>query len=151
MRAVVQRVGQAAVTADGLLTGQIGLGLFVLLAITHTDTQEDAAWLARKLAGLRVFEDGAGQMNRNVTEAGGGALVVSQFTLYGNNKKGNRPSFNRAAPPEVATPLYQSFCDTLSALLGQPVATGVFGTHTDISCELDGPVTLILDSHARDF
>jgi D-tyrosyl-tRNA(Tyr) deacylase len=145
MRAVVQRVRDARVWIDGEVVGEIGRGLLVLLGVTHTDTAEQARWLAEKVVGLRIFEDEQGKMNRDVTEAGGGVLVVSQFTLYGDCRKGRRPSFIDAAPPEIAIPLYEAFVDAVKAL-GVPAATGRFGAMMQVELVNDGPVTLIVDS-----
>jgi D-tyrosyl-tRNA(Tyr) deacylase len=150
MRAVVQRVSRARVTVDGQVVGEIGRGLLVLLGITHDDTPERARWLADKTAGLRIFDDDEGKMNRDVADAGGSVLVVSQFTLYGDTSKGRRPSFIAAARPEVAIPLYEAYLDALKAL-GLPVAAGRFGADMQVELVNDGPVTLILDTaeHAR--
>ena len=144
MRAVLQRVSRAKVSIAGETVGEIGPGLLVLLGVTHTDTPEQAQWLAEKIAGLRVFNDADGKMNRDVTEAGGSILVVSQFTLYGDCKKGRRPSFIDAAPPPVAIPLYEAFIDAVKAL-GVPVATGRFGADMQVELVNDGPVTVIVD------
>lgn len=148
MRTVLQRVSRASVVSDGALTGKIGPGLLVLLGIETTDTPEDAVKLAGKLAALRVFDDAGGKMNLSVTDTGGEALVVSQFTLFGDCAKGNRPSYNRAARPEHAIPLYEKFVAELSRLLGKPVPTGVFGADMKVELLNDGPVTLILDTRA---
>jgi D-tyrosyl-tRNA(Tyr) deacylase len=145
MRAVVSRVAWARVEADGELTGEIGPGLLVLVGVTHADTEDDAAWLAAKLATLRVFGDDQGKMNRSVTEAGGGALVVSQFTLYGDARKGRRPSYVAAAPPERAAPLVEAVAKAL-ANAGIPVATGRFGADMLVTSAGAGPVTILLDS-----
>src|SRR3954462_3497840 len=145
MRAVVQRVARASVTIEGQIAGEIGRGLLILLGVTHDDTRERAVWLAEKIAGLRIFSDDDGKMNRDVTEAGGGALVVSQFTLYGDCRKGRRPSFIDAAPPEKAIPLYEAFVNAVRAL-GIPTATGGFGALMQVDLQNDGPVTLIVDS-----
>jgi D-tyrosyl-tRNA(Tyr) deacylase len=145
MRAVVQRVRRARVVIDGETTGEIATGLLVLLGVTQTDTEEQARWLAEKIVGLRVFGDADGKMNRDVTEAGGAVLVVSQFTLYGDCRKGRRPSFIDAAPPPVAIPLYEAFINGIK-LLGVPVATGRFGADMQVALVNDGPVTLIVDS-----
>jgi D-tyrosyl-tRNA(Tyr) deacylase len=145
MRAVVQRVSRAKVTSAGETTGEIGRGLLVLLGITATDTAETARWLAEKIAGLRIFNDEAGKMNRDLAEVGGGMLIVSQFTLYGDCRKGRRPSFIDAAPPEIAIPLYETFINAVKAL-GIPVATGRFGADMQVELVNDGPVTLIVDS-----
>jgi D-tyrosyl-tRNA(Tyr) deacylase len=145
MRAVVQRVSRASVRIDGQAVGDIGRGLLILLGITHDDTPERAAWLAEKIAGLRIFSDDEGKMNRDVTEAGGGALIVSQFTLYGDCRKGRRPSFVDAAPPAIAVPLYEAFIHAVKAQ-GVPVATGRFGADMQVELVNDGPVTLIVES-----
>jgi D-tyrosyl-tRNA(Tyr) deacylase len=145
MRAVVQRVSEARVEIDGEVVGEIGNGLLVLLGITHGDTPEQAEWLAEKIVGLRIFEDDEGKMNRDVIEVGGGILVVSQFTLYGDCRKGRRPSFIEAAPPAVAVPLYAAFVDGLRAR-GVRTATGRFGAMMRVELVNEGPVTLIVDS-----
>jgi D-tyrosyl-tRNA(Tyr) deacylase len=145
MRAVVQRVRRASVTIDGAVAGEVGVGLLVLLGVTHADTEEQGRWLAEKVVGLRIFGDAEGKMNRDVTEAGGAVLVVSQFTLYGDCRKGRRPSFIDAAPPPIAIPLYESFVNAIRAL-GVPVATGRFGADMQVELVNDGPVTLVIDS-----
>ncbi len=145
MRAVVQRVSRAAVCVEGAKVGAIEKGFVVLLGVTHGDTAEQADSLARKIAGLRVFEDAAGKMNVGLQEAGGEVLAISQFTLYGDTRKGRRPSFVAAARPEQAQPLYERFCATLAAQ-GVRVATGVFQAHMEVSLINDGPVTLWLDT-----
>ena len=149
MRAVASRVAWARVVADGELTGEIGPGLLVLVGVTHADTERDAAWLAAKLAGLRVFDDDRGVMNRSLTEIGGGALVVSQFTLYGDARRGRRPSYVAAAPPELAAPLVEAVAKGLASA-GVPVAGGRFGADMLVESAGDGPVTILLDS-ARGF
>lgn len=157
MRAVIQRVSSAKVTVDQVVTGEIGAGLLVLLGVQAGDTEADAAWLAEKIAHLRIFADAEGRMNRSVIElgqspappAGPTALVVSQFTLIASTQKGTRPSFNDAARPDAAIPLYEAFNRRLATVTGRPVATGRFGAHMDVSLVNDGPVTLILDSRAR--
>jgi D-tyrosyl-tRNA(Tyr) deacylase len=145
MRAVVQRVTEASVEVDGALVGQIQLGFLVLLGIAAYDGEGEAAYLARKIAGLRLFEDEAGKMNLGLTEVGGAVLAVSQFTLYGDARKGRRPSFSEAAAPELAEPLYARFCDHLEAE-GVLVARGLFQAHMVVSLVNDGPVTLWLDT-----
>ncbi|MCI0641426.1 MAG: D-aminoacyl-tRNA deacylase [Gemmataceae bacterium] len=145
MRAVLQRVSRAKVVVDGQTVGEIGRGLLLLLGVTHDDTPEKAQWLAEKVAGLRIFPDDEGKMNRDLTEAGGAALIVSQFTLYGDTRKGRRPSFVDAAAPEKAIPLYEEFINAVKAL-GVPVATGQFGAMMQVELVNDGPVTLIVDS-----
>jgi D-tyrosyl-tRNA(Tyr) deacylase len=145
MRAVVQRVSRAKVVIDDETVGDIGRGLLVLLGVTQTDTREQGQWLAEKIAGLRIFNDDDGKMNRDVSEVNGGILVVSQFTLYGDCKKGRRPSFVDAAAPEIAIPLYEAFVNSIKAL-GIPTATGRFGAMMQVELVNDGPVTLIVDS-----
>lgn len=145
MRIVLQRVSSARVVVDGAVAGEIGPGLLVLLGVTHGDTEEQARLLAGKVARLRIFEDDQGKMNRSVADAGGSVLVVSQFTLYGDCRKGRRPSFDAAAPPEHARALYERFVAEVRAL-GLPVATGVFQAHMQVELVNDGPVTMVLDS-----
>lgn len=140
MQVVLQRVNRAAVAVDGAVVGEIGLGLVALVGVGHRSTAADAAWLAAKTTGLRVFADGEGRMNRSLAEVGGGVLAISQFTLYGDVSKGRRPSFVDAAPPEVGQQLYEAYCDALEV----PVARGVFGAHMVIDMVADGPVTLTL-------
>ncbi len=148
MRAVVQRVSQARVAVDGQTVGQIERGLLVLLGVGKGDTPDDAAYLARKIAGLRVFADEEGKMNLALAEVDGEVLVVSQFTLYGDTRKGNRPSFVGAAPPDEGKHLYERFCDLLAAQ-GLHVESGVFQAHMEVQLTNDGPVTLWLDSAER--
>jgi D-tyrosyl-tRNA(Tyr) deacylase len=150
MRAVVQRVSEARVTIGGAVQAAIGPGLLILLAVEETDTEEDIAWLSGKLARLRIFDDAEGAMNRSVLEVGGEALVVSQFTLYASTRKGNRPSWSRAARPEIARPLYEKFVARLAQALGKPVATGEFGAHMAVSLTNDGPVTILMDTKLRE-
>jgi D-tyrosyl-tRNA(Tyr) deacylase len=145
MRAVVQRVSRAEVRVEGKVVGSIGQGLLVLLGVAAGDAEADARLLAEKLAQLRVFEDRAGKMNLPVGEVGGGVLVVSQFTLLGDARKGNRPSFGAAAPPEEANALYERFCGLLRER-GAAVSQGVFRAHMDVELVNDGPVTILLDS-----
>jgi D-tyrosyl-tRNA(Tyr) deacylase len=144
MRAVLQRVTRASVTIDGEVVGAIKHGLLVLLGVAPTDTAAEARWLAEKVVGLRIFADEEGKMNRSVADAGGAVLVVSQFTLYGDCRKGRRPSFIGAAGPDVAVPLYEAFVEAMRAL-GLPVATGRFGAMMQVELVNDGPVTLLLD------
>ena len=151
MRAVVQRVKRASVSADGSVVGAIGKGMLILLGVEAGDTETDADWLATRLARVRIFEDADGKMNLAARDVGGSALVVSQFTLFGTMRKGSRPSFNRAAVPAEAIPLYESFTAKLSALLERPVPTGRFGAMMDVELVNDGPVTLTLDSRRPDF
>ena len=145
MRAVVQRVSRARVTVEGEVVGQIGLGLLVLLGVGEGDDEGAAEYLAEKTVGLRVFEDDAGKMNRSVAEAGGAVLVVSQFTLYGDVRKGKRPSFDRAAKPEAANRLYEHFVQRVRAA-GVQCETGRFQAMMDVELVNDGPVTILLDS-----
>jgi D-tyrosyl-tRNA(Tyr) deacylase len=145
MRAVVQRVRRARVVIEGEVAGEIGVGLLILLGVAHADTEAEARWLAEKIVGLRIFGDADGKMNRDVTEAGGAVLVVSQFTLYGDCRKGRRPSFIDAAPPTIAVPLYEAFVNAIKAL-GVRVETGRFGADMQVELVNDGPVTLIVDS-----
>jgi len=149
MRALVQRVLEASVTVDGVVRARIGAGLLVLAGITSTDTPDDREWLARKIVQLRVFDDDAGVMNRSVLESGGAVLAVSQFTLYALTRKGNRPSYAAAAPPEVARPAFDAFVVALCDQLGKPVPAGVFGATMRVALVNDGPVTIWLDSAER--
>ncbi len=146
MRVIVQRATQAKVTVDGKVTGQIEHGLMLLVGLTHEDGLKDLEYCAKKVANLRIFEDEAGKMNLSVTDVGGAILSISQFTLYGETKKGNRPSFNEAARPEVAEPLYHQFNQILRDSYGLKVETGVFGAMMDVSFTNNGPVTLIVES-----
>lgn len=145
MVALVQRVRHASVEVDGENVGSIGQGMLILLGVRDDDTEQEAAWLARKCAHLRIFADDEGKMNRSVKQAGGEALVVSQFTLYGSVERGNRPSFDRAAPPDLAESLYQEFVGMLDEHVGAPVQTGVFGAMMDVHLTNDGPVTLWIE------
>lgn len=146
MRAVVQRVSNASVTIEGSVHSFIGHGLLVLLGVCDEDTTGDADWLCAKIAQMRIFSDAEGKMNLSLQNIDGQALVVSQFTLYADTKKGNRPSFIRAARPEKAIPLYEHFVEKLSTAIGKPVPTGVFGADMKVSLLNDGPVTIMLDS-----
>ena len=146
MRLVIQRVCEASVTVDGQVTGRIGPGLLVLAGFAPTDDTASLAWMSRKLVHLRIFDDDNGQMNRSVQDIGGQVLVVSQFTLLADARKGNRPSYLGAAPPAVAEPLYEQFVAMVAAGLGQPVPTGIFGADMKVSLLNDGPVTIVLDS-----
>jgi D-aminoacyl-tRNA deacylase len=145
MRAVVQRVLRARVVIEDESVGAIDAGLLVLLGVTHADTPEHAKWLAEKIVGLRIFNDADGKMNRDLVEIGGAMLIVSQFTLYGDCRKGKRPSFIDAAPPAIAIPLYEDFINGVKAL-GVPTATGRFGADMKVELVNDGPVTLIVES-----
>ena len=148
MRAVIQRVSSARVMIDGKEHSRIGAGILVLLGVEKEDTTNDAQMLARRIVELRIFEDEAGKMNRSITEAGGQILAVSQFTLLGDCRKGRRPSFDPAAPPDVARTLYELFVKEVDAL-GVPVATGLFQATMDVELTNQGPVTFILDSRKR--
>lgn len=150
MRVVIQRVSQASVAIDGLEKSRITWGFLILLGIEHDDTREDADWLCKKIAALRVFSDEAGLMNRSVQDIGGEMLVISQFTLHASTKKGNRPSFIRAARPEQAIPLYDYFVQALELESGRPVFTGAFGADMKVALVNDGPVTIWIDSRARE-
>ena len=150
MRAVIQRTKEASVTVEGSVTGRIGLGLLVLLGIEHEDMPEDAVWLAGKIAQMRIFSDLDGKMNHSVQEVGGGVLVVSQFTLHASTKKGNRPSFIRAARPEAAIPLYEQFMKELEGHIGRSVELAIIGAYMKAAPVTDGPVTIWMDSRARE-
>ncbi|MGH7946193.1 MAG: D-aminoacyl-tRNA deacylase [Opitutaceae bacterium] len=150
MRAVLQRVSSARVTVDGEITGEISRGLLVFLGIAPADTLTDAQWLAEKICALRIFDDAGGRMNRSVTDSAGAMLVVSQFTLFASTRKGTRPSFNDAAKPGIAIPLYDAFNRFATAALGCPVATGRFAAMMEVALVNDGPVTLIIDSKLRE-
>ena len=147
MRALLQRVSSANVTVNGRIIGQIERGFVILLGVTHSDTTAEADWLANKVAGLRLFEDEAGKMNLGLADVGGNVLVVSQFTLYGDARKGKRPSFTAAARPEQAEPLVDYFCNCLRQA-GLTVATGQFGAMMQVNIHNDGPVTLMLEREA---
>jgi len=150
MRALVQRAREASVTVDGRIVGQIGPGLLVLAGVRSDDRDDDRDWLVRKIVALRIFDDEAGAMNRSVQEVGGNILAVSQFTLFASTKKGARPSWSAAAPPEFAAPAFMQFVAALAAALGRPVATGVFGAAMHVALINDGPVTIWLDSRVRE-
>lgn len=148
MRVVLQRVREASVAVDGRVVGRVGRGLLLLVAFTEGDGEESLEWMARKLIGIRVFEDDDGRMNRSVEEIDGGVLVVSQFTLYGDARKGRRPSFTRAAAPAIAVPLYERFLELLEVYLPGAVQSGDFGAMMEISLVNEGPVTLVIDRDA---
>ena len=145
MRAVVQRVSSASVSVEGKVAGKIGLGLLILVGVSRTDSPKAASYLAEKIANLRIFSDEAGKMNLSLLDVRGSALVVSQFTLYGDTRGGRRPSYIQAAPPDEANPLYEEFVRAMRAL-GVPVETGVFQEHMSVELANDGPVTILLDS-----
>ena len=150
MRAIVQRVRDASVEVDGRVVGAIGHGLLVLAGVAADDTDDDRDWLARKIVAMRVFDDDAGVMNRSLRDVDGELLAVSQFTLFASTRKGNRPSWSGAAPPEIAKPKFDAFLAALALELGKPVATGVFGAMMRVALVNDGPVTIGLDSRARE-
>jgi len=149
MRVVIQRVSSASVTIDGAVKSAIGQGLLVLLGVGHEDGEEDIDYLVKKTAGLRIFNDADGVMNRSVVDVEGEALVVSQFTLMASTKKGNRPSYIEAAGHEKAIPLYEAFCRRLEEAIGKPVGTGEFGADMKVALVNDGPVTICIDSKNR--
>lgn len=150
MRAVIQRVSEASVRIDGKISANIGPGLLVLLGVEKIDDEGDVEWLCGKIARMRIFPDGEGKMNLSVMENGGDVLVVSQFTLHASTKKGNRPSFIRAATPAHSEPLYEAFCSAMEGKTGKNVARGVFGADMKIALVNDGPVTISIDSRARE-
>lgn len=150
MRVVIQRVQHASVTIEGTLHSKIGKGYLILLGVCEEDTSEDVEWLVKKIVGLRVFEDKNGVMNRSIMEEDGEALVVSQFTLYASYKKGNRPSWFRAASHEISIPLYEEFCSKLSEAMNKPVGTGEFGADMKVELLNDGPVTICMDTKNKE-
>jgi D-tyrosyl-tRNA(Tyr) deacylase len=150
MRAVLQRVTSASCTVDGQITGQIETGFLVLLGVEDADTNEDAQWLAQKIVGMRVFGDENGLMNKALADVDGSILLISQFTLFAQTKKGNRPSFIRAARPDKAIPLYEHMIELLNTLTGKATATGIFGADMKISLVNDGPVTITMDTKNRE-
>ena len=150
MRTVIQRVRHASVTIEGVVKSKIDQGLLILVGVEDSDTQEDVNWLAQKIAALRIFDDTDGVMNLSLSDIGGQALVVSQFTLWASYKKGNRPSYIRASRPEQAIPMYEAFCARLSEVLGRPVGTGEFGADMKVELLNDGPVTICMDTHNKE-
>ena len=150
MRTVIQRVSHASVTINGVVKSAIGGGLLVLVGVEDADTEEDIQWLCKKIVGLRVFDDENGVMNKNIVDAGGDILVISQFTLFASTKKGNRPSYIRAAKPDISIPLYEQFCEELSIALGKPVGTGEFGADMKVELLNDGPVTICMDTKNKE-
>ena len=146
MKTLIQRVSLASVAVEGTCVAEINAGLLVLLGVTETDTPKEATWLASKVVNMRIFNDAEGKMNLSLLDVGGEALVVSQFTLYADVRKGNRPSYIQAARPEKAKPLYEAFVAEMEKLLGKPVSTGVFGADMKVSLINDGPVTIILET-----
>ena len=150
MRVVVQRVSKAGVSVDRQMVSEIGEGMLLLLGIEEADNREDIDWLVKKITQLRIFNDTTGVMNVSVMDTGGDIMVVSQFTLHASTKKGNRPSYIRAAKPETAIPLYGQFVEFLENILGKKVGTGIFGAHMEVSLINDGPVTILLDSKGKE-
>jgi D-aminoacyl-tRNA deacylase len=150
MRVVIQRVSEASVKINGEIKGGIGKGLLVLAGFTTTDTPEDLHWISKKLVQLRIFSDAEDKMNLSVQDVNGGILLISQFTLYANTKKGNRPSYINAAPPVIAIPLYEQFIKQLETDFGKPIQTGEFGADMKVSLINDGPVTITIDSQQRE-
>lgn len=151
MRVILQRVTSASVSINKQIKSEIGSGLLILLGVDASDTQDDILYLCRKIVALRIFNDEADKMNLSITDINGDILVISQFTLFAQSQKGNRPSYTRAARPETAIPLYEAFVKTLSDTLGKPVLTGEFGADMKVSLLNDGPVTIIIDSRQRDY
>lgn len=149
MKAVIQRVNHASVTVDSRLISEIGNGLLILLGISPMDTKDDILWLSNKIANLRIFNDESDIMNNSLIDEGAEAIVVSQFTLMANTKKGNRPSYTAAARPEQAIPLYEQFLEEFEKLLQKKVGTGIFGADMKINLENDGPVTIVFDTHNK--
>lgn len=150
MRLVIQRVTHASVTIEGKVKSAIGPGLLILVGVESADTTEDVDWLVRKVAALRIFDDEQGVMNRSVQDINGEALVVSQFTLFASTKKGNRPSWLKAAPHDISVPLYEAFCRRLSQAMGKPVGTGEFGADMKVELLNDGPVTILMDTKNKE-
>ena len=150
MRVLIQKVTGASVTVDRKVVSKIGEGLLVLVGIEDADTNEDIEWLSRKIVQLRIFLDENGVMNRSVLDVNGEIIVVSQFTLHAMTKKGNRPSYIRASKPEIAIPMYEKFCEAVTAELGKPVGRGIFGAHMEVALLNDGPVTIWIDSKNRE-
>ncbi|MEO6851065.1 MAG: D-aminoacyl-tRNA deacylase [Mucilaginibacter sp.] len=150
MRAILQRVTRTSCTVDGKITGEIGIGFLVLLGIEDADTDEELQWLAQKIVAMRVFGDENGLMNKSLADVNGDILLVSQFTLFANTKKGNRPGFTRAARPDKAIPMYQQMINTLEELTGKKIEAGIFGADMKISLLNDGPVTVIMDTKDRE-
>lgn len=150
MRAVLQRVLESSVEIDGQIVSKIGPGLLILLGVEAVDEMEDVAWLSGKVARMRIFSDAEGKMNQSVIDTGGDIIVVSQFTLHASTKKGNRPSFLRAAAPAISEPLYEKFCTALESELGKSVGRGIFGADMKVALVNDGPVTITIDSRATE-
>lgn len=150
MRIVIQRVKRASVSIDGQVKSSIGKGMMILVGIEEADSHEDIAWLCKKVVGLRIFPDEFGVMNKNILDDGGEILVVSQFTLFASTKKGNRPSYIKAARPEISVPLYENFCTELTKALEKSIGTGTFGADMEVELINDGPVTILIDSKTKE-
>lgn len=150
MRVVIQRVSEASVTINGSVKSSIATGFMILLGIEETDNQEDIDWLCKKITALRVFDDEQGVMNKSILDIHGEILLISQFTLMASTKKGNRPSYIRAAKPTISIPLYEQFCKTLTEVLGKPIGTGEFGADMKVSLINDGPVTICIDTKNKE-
>ena len=150
MKVVIQKVSEASVTIDGKVSGEIGIGLMVLVGIEPTDTQDDTDWICVKIGRLRIFDDEAGVMNLSVNDVDGGILLISQFTLHASTKKGNRPSYIKAAPPSVAIPIYENMIEVLGKEIGKEVKTGIFGADMKVALINDGPVTIVIDSKNKE-
>lgn len=150
MRAVIQRVSRASVTIEGNVNASIGKGLLVLLGIEDADTEEDISWLSGKIVNLRIFDDANGVMNESILDQGGDIILVSQFTLHASTKKGNRPSYIRASKPDIAIPIYEKMIQQLSADLGKPIGTGIFGADMKVELLNDGPVTIVMDTKGKE-
>jgi D-tyrosyl-tRNA(Tyr) deacylase len=150
MRVVIQRVSEASVTIDKKINGQIELGLLVLVGVEDSDTAEDIQWLCNKIVNLRIFNDANGVMNCSVKDVDGAILLISQFTLHASTKKGNRPSYIKAAKPDIAIPIYESFKSVLAEELGKPIQTGIFGADMQVALLNDGPVTILIDSKNKE-
>ena len=151
MRVVIQRVSSASVTINGRIKSSVNMGLLILLSIENADTEADIDWLVKKICQLRIFDDENGIMNKSLEETGGEALVVSQFTLHASTRKGNRPSYIRASRPEFAVPMYEKFLHAMETKLGKAIGSGEFGAQMNVDLRNDGPVTIIIDSHTKDF
>ncbi len=151
MRVVIQRVSRASVSVGGREVSSIGAGMLVLAGFGHADTSDDLEWISAKIVSLRIFDDQSGVMNLSVKETGGGILLISQFTLHAATKKGNRPSYIRAAPPDISVPLYNLFIEKVTEKLGKKVGTGIFGAEMKVDLVNEGPVTIILDSKNKEF
>lgn len=150
MRSVIQRVRKAQLYVNGQFKGKIGQGLVVLVGIEETDTNEDIKWLSSKIVRLRIFNDQQGKMNLSIQDINGEIMLISQFTLFASTKKGNRPSFTKAAPPQIAIPLYEAFVNQLQLDFGRSIVTGEFGAHMEVELVNDGPVTIIIDSKQKE-